>query len=271
MPRPATSVLAQFRHDVLSSPPELREYAGSGLHLDPPMTIHRLSFTPLLLVCLVAANARAQAVVQPVGGAYPAAYANPLGQSLQWLWSPQMEKELDIVDTQREALTKVRNEAMTKMRSLYDMNIADPQERMKKYNESAKTLGEETEKKVQDILLPHQVKRIKQIALQMQLQSAGYGGAAAFQNELAEELKITDEQKTQLQEKQKEVAKEMQEKTQAFYKQLQEESREKLLSVLTPAQRRKLEELTGEKFQWQPANPGAAGAQRVIIQDGGKK
>jgi hypothetical protein len=144
------------------------------------------------------------------------------------------------------------------------MSIPDQQERMKKYHESAKALGEETEKKVQDILLPHQLKRIKQIALQMQLQSAGYGAASAFSSDqLAEELKITDEQKTQLQEKQKEVMKEMQEKTQAFYKQLQEESREKVLGVLTPAQRKKLEEMLGEKFQWQPQGAGG-GAPRAL-------
>jgi Spy/CpxP family protein refolding chaperone len=47
----------------------------------------------------------------------------------------------------------------------------------------------------------------------------------------------------------------MQEKTAAFYKQLQDESREKLLSVLTPEQRKKLDELIGEKYQWQ--NPSA--------------
>ena len=228
--------------------------------------MNRLFFTGSLLfagLCGSTAFCQGQ-VIQPLGGYQAGAYANPLGQSLQWLWGPQMEKELDIVDSQREALTKLRNDVYTKMRTLYDMSIPDQQERMKKYQESAKALGEETEKKVQDILLPHQLKRIKQIALQMQLQSAGYGAAAAFSSDqLAEELNITDEQKTQLQEKQKEVAKEMQEKTQAFYKQLQEESREKVLAVLTPAQRKKLEELLGEKFQWQPQG-GIGGAARAI-------
>jgi Spy/CpxP family protein refolding chaperone len=223
----------------------------------------------MLLGALVPVPAAAQAViVQPQGGAWQyQGYSNPMGQSLQWLWSPQMEKELDIVPEQREALTKLRKDVMAKMRSLYDMSIEDPQERMKKYNEAAKALGEETEKKVQDILLPHQTRRIKQIALQMQLQHAGYGGAGFASDSLAGELKITDEQKVQMQEKQREIAKENQEKTQAFYKQLQEESREKLLSVLTPAQRKKLDELIGEKFQWQPqqpiAIPGPGGVRKI--------
>jgi Spy/CpxP family protein refolding chaperone len=226
----------------------------------------------LFLAMLIGAipAVRGQAVVgQPGAGGYQIS-SNPLGQSLPFLWGPQMEKELDIVDTQREALTKIRTDATAKLRTLYDTSIPDQQERMKKYNEASKALGEETEKKVLEVLLPHQIKRLKQIALQMQLQQTGYGMSAAFQNsQVAEDLKITDEQKAQLVEKQKEVAKEMQEKTQAFYKQLQEESREKMLSVLTPAQRRKLEELTGERFQWQPwtpANPGQGGVQRIESQ-----
>ena len=205
--------------------------------------------------CLVfVLPAYGQVVVQQgagQGGAWQGGYAHPLG-TLQWLWGEQMEKELEIVPDQKEALTKLRTDAYAKIRTLYDMSIADPQERMKKYNESAKALNEETEKKVQEILLPHQHRRIKQIALQIQLQSLGYSGGGLQGGSLADELKITDEQKVQLQEKQKEVQKEMQEKTQAFYKQLQEESREKLLNVLTPAQRKQLDELIGEKFQWQP-------------------
>ena len=226
--------------------------------------MNRLSFVGsflFILLCGAVSFAQGQAVVQPLGGGYQP-YANPTGQSLPWLLGPQVEKELDIVDAQREALTKLRNDVYAKMRTLYDMSIPDQQERMKKYNESAKALGEETEKKIQDILLPYQLKRIKQIALQMQLQQASYGGSPLQSEQLAEELKITEEQKVQLQEKQKEVAKEMQEKTQAFYKQLQEESREKVLGVLTPAQRRKLDEMMGEKFQWQP--PAAGGAPRAV-------
>jgi Spy/CpxP family protein refolding chaperone len=191
-------------------------------------------------------------IIQPAPAYQSQATVHPMGQTLQWLWGPQMEKELDIVPEQREELTKLRSDVMGKIRTLYDMSIEDPQERMKKYQEAATTLGEETEKKVQEILLPHQVKRIKQIALQMQLQNAGYGGSGLANGSLASELKITDEQKAQMQEKQKEIIKENQEKTQAFYKQLQEESREKLLSVLTPEQRKKLDELIGDKFQWQP-------------------
>jgi Spy/CpxP family protein refolding chaperone len=220
--------------------------------------------------CTFAVPAHGQVVVQRgegQGGAWQG-YVNPQGSSLQWLWGEQMEKELQIVPDQKEALTKLRNDTYAKMRTLYDMNIADPQERMKKYTEASKALGEETEKKVQAILLPHQLRRIKQIALQMQLQAVGYGGGGLGSGQLADDLKITDEQKAKLQERQKEVQKEMQEKTQAFYKQLQEESREKLFSVLTPEQRKQLDELIGEKFQWQPANPapippgGAGGAQK---------
>ncbi|WP_425617701.1 hypothetical protein NA78x_001384 [Anatilimnocola sp. NA78] len=195
----------------------------------------------------------AQGNAAPQASAIVQQTATPFGQSLQWLVGPQMEKELDIVPDQRDAIQKLRVESQAKIRKLYDLSIADPQERMKKYNEAAKALAEETDKKVADILLPHQLKRLKQIAFQMQFQQGAYGANPLTGDQLASELNITEEQKVQLQEAQKKALQEMQEKTQAFYKQLQEEQREKILSVLTPEQRRKLEELTGEQFQWQPA------------------
>jgi len=212
----------------------------------------------LLLVGLVqvifpASVCLAQAYIAPQGGGAVVQQASPFGQTLQWLYGAQMEKELDIVPDQREAIQKLRTESQAKIRTLYDLSIADPQERMKKYNEGAKALAEETDKKVAEILLPHQLKRLQQIALQMQFQQGAYGTNPLTGERLATELNITDEQKARLQEAQKKALQEMQEKTQAFYKQLQEETREKILSVLTPEQRRKLDELTGEKFQWQPA------------------
>ena len=61
-----------------------------------------------------------------------------------------------------------------------------------------------------------------------------------------------------------EVRQETQKKYQEFYKKLNDEAREKLLSVLTPAQRKKLEDLTGQKFEWQfqaqPAQPVSGGS-----------
>ena len=204
------------------------------------------------------------------------AYTNPMGQSLSNLWMPQMEKELEIVPEQKEAIAKLRTEVMEQMRSLWtNTGEGEPQERMARYQEAAKKLGEDTEKKLQEILLPHQIRRLTQINLQMKLSQTGYGSAAALAgDDLAKELGLSEEQRAKLRETEQEVLKEVREKLAQFQKQLQEESREKLLGVLTASQRKKLEELTGAKFDYQqpalgvpialPPGPGGA-VQRIEV------
>jgi Spy/CpxP family protein refolding chaperone len=221
---------------------------------------------PLAAGLLVVSAASAQVVVRDGGWQQP--YTNPLGQSLQWVNNTQMEKELEVVPEQKEALAKLRAETYEKMRTLWTgTGEGDQQERLKKYYEATRALSDETEKKVREILLPHQLRRLAQVALQMKLAQTGYGGTQAIATgEVAEELGITDEQRALLKEKEQEVMKEIREKTQEFYKKLQEESREKLLSVLTPSQRKKLTEMTGDKFEWQPQ---VVGGQAAVPTGGG--
>jgi len=78
-------------------------------------------------------------------------YYNPMGQSLNWLFNPQIERELEIVPEQKEKLTSIRSEMSTKMRETYkSFGDLDPSERQQKYYEAYKVLGEETEEKVRE-------------------------------------------------------------------------------------------------------------------------
>jgi hypothetical protein len=181
---------------------------------------------------------------------------NTLAQAVYWLSNDQMLNELDIVPEQQEKLEKLGKEMQTKTAEAYkaiNFNELKPEERTTKYYEVINKISKETAKGVEEILLPHQTKRLKQIMTQTRLQQLGYGGAAALTgDEVAQELGITEEQRDELKKKEEEIRQDMQKKTQEFYKKLQEESREKLFSVLTPAQRKKLDELIGEKFEWKP-------------------
>ncbi|MCE9527221.1 MAG: hypothetical protein K8R36_14335 [Planctomycetales bacterium] len=62
---------------------------------------------------------------------------------------------------------------------------------------------------------------------------------------------ITDAQREELKKKEEKVRGEFMKKYQEFYKKLNDETREELMSVLTPAQRKKLEDLLGAKFDLQ--------------------
>jgi hypothetical protein len=200
------------------------------------------------LVFVAGAAARAQS-----DDAEPVQYLNPMGDLLPWVFSPQLQKELEIVGDQKDKLAKLQAESMEKSRDLYTTTQdEDRQEWMRKYNEVAGRFARETDKQVRDILLPHQVKRLRQIVLQTRLQGAGFGSSAGLASgEVADELGLSESQKRELKKKEKELTAEIQRKTREFYEQLREESEDELLSVLTDAQRKKLKELVGERFDWQ--------------------
>lgn len=232
------------------------------------MSTHFAALLSAVLICLTQAAAIAQAVpvTSPSQQQQNPWSGNALSQAIYWLANDQMVDELDILPDQKEKLTKLRNNMQSKMTEAYQaINFKDikPQERTNKYYEVMNKIADEIAKEVEKILLPHQIKRLKQIMTQTRLQQLGYGGGTAvLGDDLAKELGITDEQREELKKKEEEVRKDLQKKTQEFYKKLQEESREKILSVLTTAQRKKLDELIGAKFEWkwqQPAT-GQGGA-----------
>jgi hypothetical protein len=223
-------------------------------------------FAGAMLVLLIPQLAQAQAA----GVARPGyQYYSSAGQSVNWLFNPQIQKELEVVPEQLEKLKQIRTEMYKKRSELYkSYREMDPSERQKKYSEMSKTLGEEAEKKIKEVLLETQLDRLRQIMLQMKLRNT-YGSASALAgDDVAKALGLTDEQVKQLREKEQKIRADMQKKTQEFYKKLREEAREELLGVLSEEQRKKLEGLTGEKFEWQPMQRrgGQGGARAMQIE-----
>ncbi len=213
---------------------------------------HVLSCFVLAFAIASWANA-ATAQVAAGGGPVPQQAVSPQGQSLQWVQIPQIEKELEIVPEQKEALEKLRTETYDKVRTLWPATAeGDPQTRQQRYFAAAQSLADETERKIREILLPHQIRRLSQVMLQMRLAQTGYRSTQTLATgDVAEELGITDEQRSQLKHAEQAALEEMRVKLVEFQKKLQEESREKLLSVLTASQRRQLDAMLGDKFEWQ--------------------
>ena len=217
------------------------------------------AFVAAITVVLVS-PAAAQVAVQG-GGAGGARYTySQNSQSLMYLlYYPQFQKEIEIVDDQKAELQKIQTDMQAKMTEAYktmgDQQAGgDPLQRQQKYIELYNTLAKETEEKVNKVLLPHQKKRLNQIMLQMKLSqtSYGYGFAGALEgDEVGKELGITDAQREELKKKEEKIRGEFMKKYQEFYKKLNDETREEMMSVLTPTQRKKLEELLGSKFEWQ--------------------
>jgi hypothetical protein len=211
------------------------------------------------LVCVLGPQAVQAQVRQVAQGTSYRSY-NPMGQSLHYLFNPQIQKELEIVADQKDKLAKIRTEMQEKTRGLWaSFKDVPASERQQKYREAYQELGKETEQKVREVLLDHQVERLRQILLQMRMRSMGYGAAGALTgDEVAEALGLTKEQKEQIRTKEVEIRQEMQKKQQEFYRKLRDDARAELMGVLSEAQRKKLEELMGTKFEWQTVQWGRA-------------
>lgn len=173
------------------------------------------------------------------------AYRSPYGGSLYYLGLPQVEKELELADYQREQIKELRESINKEMRTGYEKLRELPrEERTKKYYEQMSELSDSVEKRLQEILLDHQRDRLKQISLQLSIRYRGVA-ASLEQSELSGALDISEKQKKELREKRQEMYKELQQEYQRIRKEAQQELLE---SILTPKQLRELKKMMGKEM-----------------------
>jgi hypothetical protein len=126
------------------------------------------------------------------------------------------------------------------------------EEQLEEFRKQAEERAKQEREKLAAILLPNQVKRLNEIYIQVA------GVNALNDAEVAKELEITDEQKEKFAKVREENGAAMRElfqpggdREQAFAKmqELRKTGDEKLLAVLTDAQKAEFEEMKGEKFE----------------------
>ncbi len=88
---------------------------------------------------------------------------------------PEVQKELELVPEQITDLQKLGEGGRDRMREMFSglQDIEDREERMTKMRELMEKAQADLEKEISKILLPHQMKRLKQLAFQQRLR----GGA----------------------------------------------------------------------------------------------
>ena len=162
-----------------------------------------------------------------------------------------VQKELELTDDQKASVTKMGDDRRTAMQELFQSQPS-PEDMQKKMADMAK----ENKKKVADLLLPPQVKRLDEIALQFAVAN-GFVAALA-QDDLAQKLALTDDQKSKV----KDFVQENQDKTQEIFQnaqgdfqgaqekmtKLRDELKDKAMALLTADQKTTLEKLEGKKF-----------------------
>ena len=183
-----------------------------------------------------------EANAQPGGGGFGGFGGRP--EDL--LRRDDVRKELELVDDQIEKLEEFSNRQRESGRELFaGLRDLSREERAEKFREIFAKRAEESQKEIGKILLPHQTKRLGQLAVQYRMRSGTSRGLTS--GSVAEELGITEEQQEDIRKKAEEVQKELNEKI----AKLREEARDDILQALTPQQRAKFKQMVGEPFEFQ--------------------
>ncbi len=175
-----------------------------------------------------------------------------MGGGAMLLSNKSVQKELKVSDEQVEKLNTLATETMAKNRERFQgFQDLSQEERQSKMREAQAELH----KGLDGVLKPEQVKRFKQIELQI-------GGFNAFgQPRVQEALKLTDEQKTKVREISEEARgampsrEDFQSDREAAMKKRAEISKgatEKVTALLTEDQKKEWKDLAGEPFDYKP-------------------
>lgn len=177
---------------------------------------------------------------------------------LQLLGQEGIQKELELVEDQVESLKELQEEQRNAMRETFmgmreKFQNMDESERASAWSEIQEEMQASNKKfdgMANEILLPHQVARLKQLLVQSQSRRSGGPASGNLPATLIEELGITEEQIEDMKKKAEEVREKMNEKIAKIRQQAEEE----ILSVLDADQRAKYKELVGDAYDF---NSGA--------------
>ncbi len=159
---------------------------------------------------------------------------------LGMLSDPKVRRDLEMVDDQYKELqqlnSQIQKRVAEQIRSLDFSNSKDLVVRIGK-------IREEAQKDVSSLLLPHQNKRLQQIRLQAQFRSRSLVDILSSEP-YRSDLNLSEDQTLELREAQSEIEADLQKEI----AKLREQARSRLLSNLSPTQKKKAEELIGDMF-----------------------
>lgn len=172
-------------------------------------------------------------------------FAMPAPDPWSMVNNPSVQKDLNLVGEQLDKVKELQREHSEEMRKHFagmkngslDLGNLDG------LKESMAELKRKQREQLEKLLLPHQIDRLHQVALQQHMKQAGTANALA-NKKVAEELGISDEQIDNLKKK----AKELKEKLAKDIEALKEKMKKELLQELKPEQREKLESMVGDKY-----------------------
>lgn len=190
------------------------------------------------------------------------------GDGFSMLSDLNVQKDLELVDDQLQRINEVNQDfskqIKEQMKGMHGEDGSFSMDRAREMGQMIRDLKAQQKEQLNEILLPQQQDRLKQVSLQLQMKRRSTGGMLA--GKLAEELGITSEQKKRIKDRQKQLQKELDEK----FAKMREEARTSLLEELTNEQRQKLEQLIGDKFESNEEDSKSRFNRRFKFGSGGK-
>ena len=178
---------------------------------------------------------------------------NPVGQTarkhnlatntaVDLLADKAIRSELEVVDYQYEQIKTLGGEIQKRVgEQLRSLDVKNP----KDLSSTIRKITQSVQEDFEGVLLPHQLARLRQLAVQKQMRRRSVVDVLTT-DPLATKLEITDEQKKDL----KAAEREIEEELAREIAELRKKARKKLLSKLNSSQRKQLEEIVGEDFQF---------------------
>ena len=230
----------------------------------------------VVLALCVGAVAKAQPPARGPGGPGGFSMMNSgSSQMIRLLGMPEVQRELELVDDQKNKLKTIGDDLRQRMQKEFsgirDLPQAERQAKFDEMQKKAKTWGEEAQKRVEEILLPHQLDRLHEISVQTR------GAGALIDPKIQADLGLNDQQKNKL----RELTEKTQNEVRGLFEGVRElpeearrakmtENREKMqkiikdasdqaMATLTEQQRTKLEEMKGKKIDIQFPQRGPQG------------
>ncbi len=186
---------------------------------------------------------------QPIGST--ASRFGTASSELGLLANPRIREDIEMVDDQyrefQERQRAMQKEMAEQLRQIDFTDTENLPSQIKEIRDSA-------EREMNELLLPHQVKRLRQLRMQSLLQRRDLVQVLTA-DPIKSDLKITDEQSRELRDYQVQ----MQEDLQREIAKLQDKARSRLLSKLNPSQKKQVEEMIGDTFVFQNSRDKAEG------------
>ena len=163
------------------------------------------------------------------------------------LSNESVRRELKLTDQQFSSAAEIMQASSRRISELVKANISEGKAfKINGLRELTEELRQEAEGAIEEILLPEQLKRLKQLAYQIDMARSGLTETVVH-GKLGQEIGIVEGQKTPLEER----AQKIEAKVQAEIARIRQVAREEFLKELNAEQRQKAQQLIGDYFDYQ--------------------